>query len=83
MRPGLVAIAPELLIIAAAFEPHFAVPLAQLGVKEADLTWITAELWALAARHASGGVVSVLEGGYDLDALGSSVAAHVRALMLN
>jgi acetoin utilization deacetylase AcuC-like enzyme len=77
------AFAPELLIISAGFDAHVADPLAQLRLTEADFTWITEELCALAARHAEGRVVSVLEGGYDLDALGASVAAHVRALMLN
>jgi acetoin utilization deacetylase AcuC-like enzyme len=77
------AFAPELLIISAGFDAHVADPLAQLRLTEADFAWITEELCALAARHAEGRVVSVLEGGYDLDALGASVAAHVRALMLN
>jgi acetoin utilization deacetylase AcuC-like enzyme len=83
LLPALDAFAPELLIISAGFDAHVADPLAQLRLTEADFTWITAELCVLAARHASGRVVSVLEGGYDLDALDSSVAAHVRALMLN
>lgn len=83
LLPALDAFAPELLIISAGFDAHAADPLAQLRVLEADFAWITAELCALAARHAEGRVVSVLEGGYDLAALGSSVAAHVRALMLN
>jgi acetoin utilization deacetylase AcuC-like enzyme len=77
------AFAPELLIISAGFDAHVADPLAQLRLTEADFAWITEELCALAARHAEGRVVSVLEGGYDLDALGASVAAHVRALMLD
>lgn len=83
LLPALDAFAPELLIISAGFDAHVADPLAQLRLTEADFAWITEELCALAARHAEGRVVSVLEGGYDLDALGSSVAAHVRALMLN
>ena len=83
LLPALDAFAPELLIISAGFDAHVADPLAQLRLTEADFAWITEELCALAARHAQGRVVSVLEGGYDLDALGSSVAAHVRALMLN
>ena len=83
LLPALDAFAPELLIISAGFDAHVADPLAQLRLTEADFAWITEELCALAARHAEGRVVSVLEGGYDLDALGASVAAHVRALMLN
>ena len=83
LLPALDAFAPELLIISAGFDAHVADPLAQLRLTEADFAWITEELCALAARHAEGRVVSVLEGGYDLDALGASVAAHIRALMLN
>ncbi|MGI9128092.1 MAG: histone deacetylase family protein [Roseomonas sp.] len=83
LLPALNAFAPDLLIISAGFDAHVADPLAQLRLTEVDFTWITEELCALAARHAEGRVVSVLEGGYDLDALGASVAAHVRALMLN
>ncbi|MFN7307493.1 MAG: histone deacetylase family protein, partial [Acetobacteraceae bacterium] len=82
LLPALDAFAPELLIISAGFDAHVADPLAQLRLVEADFTWITEDLCSLAARHAEGRVVSVLEGGYDLDALGASVAAHVRALML-
>jgi acetoin utilization deacetylase AcuC-like enzyme len=83
LLPALDAFAPELLIISAGFDAHVADPLAQLRLTEADFAWITEALCAVAARHAEGRVVSVLEGGYDLDALSSSVAAHVRALMLN
>ncbi|MCA3324158.1 MAG: histone deacetylase family protein [Roseomonas sp.] len=83
LLPALDAFAPDLLIISAGFDAHVADPLAQLRLTETDFAWITEELCALAARHADGRVVSVLEGGYDLDALGASVAAHVRALMLN
>jgi acetoin utilization deacetylase AcuC-like enzyme len=83
LLPALDAFAPELLIISAGFDAHVADPLAQLRLTETDFTWITEELCALAVRHAEGRVVSVLEGGYDLDALGASVAAHVQALMLN
>jgi acetoin utilization deacetylase AcuC-like enzyme len=83
LLPALDAFAPDLLIISAGFDAHMADPLAQLRLTEADFTWITEALCALAARHAAGRVVSLLEGGYDLDALGASVAAHVRALMLN
>ncbi|MFM8614061.1 MAG: histone deacetylase family protein, partial [Alphaproteobacteria bacterium] len=83
LLPALDAFAPELLIISAGFDAHVADPLAQLRLTEADFAWITQELCALAARHAEGRVVSVLEGGYDLAALGASVAAHVRALALS
>jgi acetoin utilization deacetylase AcuC-like enzyme len=79
--PRLVAVAPELLIISAGFDAHIADPLAQLRCREADFTWITEALLAVADVHCPGRVVSLLEGGYDLAALASSAAAHVRALM--
>ncbi len=79
--PALTAFRPELLIISAGFDAHAADPLAQLRLREADFFWITEQLVAFAAAHCRGRVVSLLEGGYDLDALASSAAAHVRALM--
>ena len=79
--PKLEAFAPELVMISAGFDAHHADPLASLGLNEGDYAWATSELCAVAKRHAAGRVVSLLEGGYDLDALGSSAAAHVRALM--
>jgi acetoin utilization deacetylase AcuC-like enzyme len=79
--PALDAFAPELVMISAGFDAHRSDPLAQLMLDEADYTWITGQLIALARRHASGRVVSTLEGGYDLSALGASAAAHVRVLM--
>ena len=53
----------------------------QVNFLEADYTWVTHKLMELADRHANGRVVSVLEGGYDLEGLSKSVAAHVTALM--
>lgn len=79
--PALDAFAPDLLVISAGFDAHAADPLAQLRVREADFAWVTEALCAHADRHCGGRVVSLLEGGYDLEALGRSVAAHVRALM--
>jgi acetoin utilization deacetylase AcuC-like enzyme len=79
--PALDDFAPEFLIVSAGFDAHRADPLAQLRVETADFAWLTAELTRLAARHTGGRIVSVLEGGYDLDALAASAAAHVRALM--
>jgi acetoin utilization deacetylase AcuC-like enzyme len=75
--------APGLLIISAGFDAHKADPLAELRVETADFAWLTEELLKIADRHCGGKVVSVLEGGYDLDALAASVAAHVRVLMGN
>ncbi len=81
LLPAIEAFAPELLIISAGFDAHARDPLAQLRVREPDFAWLTAELCAIADRHAGGRVVSLLEGGYDLDALASSVATHLRTLM--
>jgi acetoin utilization deacetylase AcuC-like enzyme len=82
LLPALDGFAPELLIVSAGFDAHVADPLAQLRVETADFAWLTGELLAVARRHCDGRLVSVLEGGYDLDALAASAAAHVRALML-
>ena len=80
LLPALDAFAPGLLVISAGFDAHARDPLAQLRVREADFAWLTTELCHLADRHCGGRVVSLLEGGYDLEALASSVATHVRAL---
>jgi acetoin utilization deacetylase AcuC-like enzyme len=79
--PALDAFAPGLIIISAGFDAHARDPLAQLRVREADFAWLTEQLCAVAERHCGGKVVSLLEGGYDLEALALSTAAHVRALM--
>ncbi len=79
--PALRAFQPELLIISAGFDAHAHDPLAQLRVREADFTWVTEALLAVADEFCPGRVVSLLEGGYDLDALASSAAVHVKALM--
>ena len=79
--PRLDAFAPELVMVSAGFDAHAADPLAQLEVETEDFAWITEELLGVARRHAGGRLVSVLEGGYDLEALADSVAAHVRVLM--
>ena len=79
--PALEAFRPELVLISAGFDAHRRDPLAQLMLDEADYTWVTERLIELAYRHARGKLVSTLEGGYDLAALGASAAAHVRVLM--
>jgi acetoin utilization deacetylase AcuC-like enzyme len=79
--PALERFAPELLIISAGFDAHRADPLAQLRLDTADFAWITRELMVVADRHCGSRLVSLLEGGYDLDALAASAAVHVRALM--
>ncbi|MCC6948188.1 MAG: histone deacetylase family protein [Bradyrhizobiaceae bacterium] len=72
---------PDLIVISAGFDAHLRDPLANLNLVEADYAWITQQLMEIADRHASGRIVSVLEGGYDLEGLSRSVAAHVKALM--
>ena len=81
LLPALDAFAPEMLLISAGFDAHKSDPLAQLMLDESDYTWATEQLLTIADRHAGGRVVSSLEGGYDLNALGASAAAHVRVLM--
>jgi acetoin utilization deacetylase AcuC-like enzyme len=79
--PRLESFGPDLVIISAGFDAHMRDPLANLNFREADYTWVTQKLMDVADRHAQGRVVSLLEGGYDLEALAKSVAAHVTALM--
>lgn len=79
--PELDRFAPGLLIVSAGFDAHKADPLAQLRLETEDFRWITNQLVRIADRHCGGRLVSLLEGGYDLDALAASAAAHVRELM--
>lgn len=72
---------PQLIIVSAGFDAHRADPLASLNLVEDDFAWITRELLKLADNHAEGRVVSMLEGGYNLGALGASASAHVKALL--
>jgi len=79
--PALERFAPQFIFISAGFDAHRDDPLAGLRLDESDFGWATAEICKVAARICGGRVVSALEGGYDLDALARSAAAHVRALM--
>ncbi|NJD07626.1 MAG: histone deacetylase family protein [Methylococcaceae bacterium] len=79
--PAVDRFKPELVLVSAGFDAHRDDPLASLELDEEDFGWITTELLTLADRHAGGRLVSALEGGYNLEALRASVAAHVRALM--
>jgi len=72
--------APQMVFVSAGFDAHREDELGQLGLVEADYTWITEQIVALADKHAGGRIVSCLEGGYNLGALARSVAAHVRVL---
>jgi acetoin utilization deacetylase AcuC-like enzyme len=72
---------PELILVSAGFDAHRDDPLAGLAFTEDDYAWVTRELTGVAKRHAQGRIVSSLEGGYALGALGRSVVAHVRELV--
>jgi acetoin utilization deacetylase AcuC-like enzyme len=78
--PALDAFAPELILVSAGFDAHRADPLAGLNLEEADFAWAGAALKEIALRRCKGQIVSTLEGGYDLVALGRSVAAFVGAV---
>ncbi len=71
---------PEMIFISAGFDAHREDDLGQLGLVEQDYAWITSRIKDIARRHAKGRIVSSLEGGYNLGALGRSVEAHVRVL---
>ena len=79
--PRLRDFRPELIVVSAGFDAHMRDPLANLNLLEPDFGWATREIMAVAEESAQGRVVSVLEGGYDLEALAGSAAAHVTALM--
>ncbi|MDH4390422.1 MAG: histone deacetylase family protein [Aquabacterium sp.] len=78
--PRLEAFAPQMLFISAGFDAHREDELGQLGLVETDYEWITRRLKDVADRHCKGRIVSCLEGGYALSALGRSVVAHLRVL---
>jgi acetoin utilization deacetylase AcuC-like enzyme len=79
--PALRAFDPRFLIISAGFDAHRDDPLAQIRLETEDFAWITDALLAVARSHCEGRVLSMLEGGYDLEALGACAAVHVRGLM--
>jgi acetoin utilization deacetylase AcuC-like enzyme len=78
--PRIDAFAPQLVIISAGFDAHMADPLAGMNLTTDDFAWVTEKLCDVADRHCQGRLVSSLEGGYDLEALGASAAAHVKVL---
>jgi acetoin utilization deacetylase AcuC-like enzyme len=78
--PRLEQFKPQMIFVSAGFDAHREDDLGQLGLSEADYTWITARIKDIARKHAKGRIVSCLEGGYNLDALARSVEAHVRVL---
>jgi acetoin utilization deacetylase AcuC-like enzyme len=78
--PALERFAPEMIFFSAGFDAHREDDMASLNLTEADYAWVTERVQDVARRHAAGRVVSVLEGGYALSALGRSAVAHIRAL---
>lgn len=78
--PAVDAFAPDLILVSAGFDAHVRDPLAQLEAEDSDYDWLTREIMALADQHCGGKLVSILEGGYDLQGLASASRAHVAAL---
>jgi acetoin utilization deacetylase AcuC-like enzyme len=78
--PALHAHQPEMIFISAGFDAHREDDLGQMGLVEADYAWITYQIMTVAKEHAKGRIVSCLEGGYNLSALGRSVVAHMKVL---
>jgi acetoin utilization deacetylase AcuC-like enzyme len=78
--PALHAHRPQMIFISAGFDAHKEDDLGGMALVEADYAWITHQLVDVARQYASGRIVSCLEGGYNLSALGRSVATHVKAL---
>ncbi len=81
MLPAIDDFRPQLVLLSAGFDAHVRDPQADLMLEAEDFAWITTELQALARRHAAGRVVSMLEGGYDLQALAECTVAHVGTLL--
>jgi acetoin utilization deacetylase AcuC-like enzyme len=79
--PALDAFKPDFIFISAGFDAHRRDPLANLNLTEDDYAWVTTKVCGIAKARCNSRVVSTLEGGYDLQALASSSAAHVNALM--
>jgi acetoin utilization deacetylase AcuC-like enzyme len=80
LLPALEAFRPDILLISAGFDAHKDDPLAELRLTESDFAWATAGLMDVALKVCGGRVVSVLEGGYNLDALADCATAHVQTL---
>jgi acetoin utilization deacetylase AcuC-like enzyme len=78
--PRLEAFDPEMIFISAGFDAHREDDMGQLSLTEQDYAWITGRIKNVAKRHCKGRIVSALEGGYSLSALGRSVEAHIRVL---
>jgi acetoin utilization deacetylase AcuC-like enzyme len=78
--PAIEAHAPDIIFVSAGFDAHKEDPLADIRLVEDDYRWVTEFIVAMANQYAQGRIVSTLEGGYNLNALARSVAAHLEAL---
>lgn len=78
--PALRRFAPQAVFISAGFDAHYEDDMASLGLVESDYVWVTRQLKEIAAASAQDRIVSMLEGGYALSALGRSVASHIKVL---
>src|SRR5712675_656923 len=78
--PALEEFEPELVVFSAGFDAHIEDDMAMLRFSDSDYGWVTAQVKAIADKHADGRIVSALEGGYALSALGRSAVQHIRAL---
>lgn len=72
---------PELIFFSAGFDGHYKDPISDLKLTESDYAWVTLQIKKIADQYCNGHMVSTLEGGYALDALGSCVVAHVNAMI--
>ena len=79
--PALEAFRPEFLFVSAGFDAHALDDMSSLALTEADYAWLTGQLMGIAAKHCGGRMLSMLEGGYETNALGRSVASHLNALL--
>jgi len=79
--PALHQFAPQMIFFSAGFDAHEDDNISMLRLHEDDYAWVTQEIVAIAEKYAEGRIISTLEGGYELEALGQSVAAHLKVLM--
>ena len=81
--PALADFEPDLILVSAGFDAHVQDEMSGIALTENDYAWVTERIREVAERHARGRIVSTLEGGYDLGALGRSVVAHLDVLLGN
>ena len=79
--PAIDAFKPQLILCSAGFDAHVEDDMAGLKLTESDYQWVTSQIKTMANKHAEGRIVSTLEGGYALSALGRCVVAHINALL--